>query len=259
MKISDTSLAMSGVDIGIYGLTWDVNPTATQTVTVKYKLSSSGVWIVSTNALQILPNGNISGTTPYVITGVAVGVTYDVQIINNCGGVGFSKQITTPSLTAYTNNYLLENMLYLICGATPITLYTSQPFGAGITLYSDIGLTTPVTGYLYVTLNGYNIFNLNTSTGKVGSDTGSACTTGTGGLYRVDNSTATICAVPQDTYYTNGAFVVGGTLYLDEALTTPVTGYSYVTVVSITPALKKIYALNSATGAIGADTGLLCS
>lgn len=257
--ISDTSLAMSGVDIGIYGLTWDVNPVATQTVTVKYKLSSSGVWIVSTNALQILPNGNISGTTPYVITGVVGGATYDVLIINNCGGLGFSKQITTPSAAVYSSNYLLENMLYLICGRTPVTLYSSAPFGAGITLYSNVGLTVPVTGYLYVTQNGYNIFNLNTSTGKVGSDTGSACTTGTGGLYRVDNSTATICAVAQATYYTNGAFVVGGTLYVDEALTTPVTGHSYVTIVSITPALKKIYALNSSTGAIGADTGLLCS
>jgi len=257
--VADTSLAMSGLDIGVYGLTWDVNPVASQTVTVKYKLSSSGTWIIATNALVILPNGNISGTTPFVITGIAQGVIYDVMVINNCGGVGFSKQITTPSLAVYSNNYLLENMLYLVCGATPVTLYSDAPFGAGITLYSDIGLTVPVTGYLYVTLSGYNIFNLNNATGEVGTDTGSACTTGTGGLYRLDNSTASICAVPQVTLYTNGAFVVGGTLYLDESLTTPVTGYSYVTVVSITPDLKVIYNLNSSTGAIGASTGLLCA
>lgn len=257
--ISDISLAMSGANIGIYGLSWGINPVATQMVTVKYKLSSSGVWIVSTNALQILPNGNISGTTPYVITGVAEGVTYDVQIINNCGGVGFSKQITTPSSLVYSNNYLLENMLYLICGRTPITLYSSAPFGAGITLYINIGLTIPVTGYLYVTQNGYNIFNLNTSTGVVGADTGSACTTGTGGLYRLGNSTATICATSQLTLYTNGDFVVGGTLYLDVALTTPVTGSSYVEVASTIDAEKIIYNLNSSTGAIGASTGLLCA
>lgn len=257
--ISDTSLAMSGSDIGVYGLTWSATPVASQTVTVKYKHSSSSTWIIATNGLLILPNGNISGTTPFVISGVVAGEIYDVMIVNNCGGVGFSKQITTPVAALYSNSYLRENMLYLLCGSTPVTLYSSVPFAAGITLYTNAGLTVPLTGYLYVSLNGFNIFNINSSTGVVGADTGSACSTGTAGFYRVDNSTATICTTPQVTLYTNGAFTVGGTLYLDAALTTPITGKSYVTRVSITPALKEIFNLNSATGAIGATTGLLCS
>lgn len=252
-NISDISLAMSGVNIGVYGLTWEALPNATQVVTVKYKLSSSGVWIVATNSLQILPNGNISGTTPFLITGVIAGETYDVQIVNNCGGVGFSKQITVPTGTVYSNSYLRENMLYLICGTSPVTLYSSAPFGAGVTLYTNIGLSTPLTGYSFISLNGYNIFTINSGTGVVGTDTGSACTTGTGGLYAIGNDTTTICATAKATRYTNGEFTVGGTLYVDVALTTPVTGSSYVLNGDI------IYNLNSVTGQIGVSTGLSCT
>lgn len=256
--IQDISLAMAGSDIGIYGLTWANTTPAAQTVTVKYKLSSSGTWIVATNALVILPNGNISGTTPFLIPSVVEGQTYDVMIVNNCGGVGFSKQITTPSAAVYNNNYLLENMLYLVCGATPVTLYSNEAFAPGVVLYTDVALTTPVTGFLYITLTGYNIYNLNASTGVVGSDTGSVCTSGTGAFYRLGNDTSTVCLVPQVTLYTNGDFVVGGTLYTDSALTTPVTSYSYVVRVIISSGSDVVYNLNSSTGQIGATTGLGC-
>lgn len=257
--VADISLGMSGSDIGIYGLTWATATTATQTVTLKYKNSLSLTWFTATNALLILPNGNISGTTPAVITGIVAGQTYDIMIVNNCGGVGFSKQITAPTSAVYSGSYYLENSLYLICGVAPVTLYSAAPFAAGVAMFADIGLTVPVTGYLYITIAGSNIFALNSSTGVVGVDTGSACTTGTAGSYRVDTSTATICAQPQVTYYTNGSFVVGGTLYQDVALTTPVTGYTYVLRVTITPVGEPIYNLNSVTGEIGASTGLTCA
>lgn len=255
--ISDNNLGMSGSDIGVYGVTWDTAPVATQTVTVKYKLSSSGIWIIATNSLNILANGNISGTTPFVISGVVAGSTYDVQIINNCGGVGFSKQITVPTGSVYTFSAYRENSLYLICGATPVTVYSNAPFASGITIYSDIGLTVPLTGYNYITVSGFDIFVINPSTGVVGADTGSACTSGTSGLYRLNNTglaSDTICGVPQETLYTNGAFVVGGTLYVDVALTTPKTGQSYVLNISN----NTIYNLNSVTGVIGSSTGLGC-
>jgi len=256
--ISDNNLGVSGANIGVYGVSWANTPTATQTVTVKYKLSSSGIWIVATNSLNILANGNISGTSPFLITGVVAGSTYDVQIINNCGGVGFSKQITMPIGSVYSFSAYRENSLYLICGATPATVYSNAPFASGITIYSNIGLTVPLTGYNYITVSGFNIFAINPSTGVVGADTGSACSSGTSGLYRLNNTaltTDTICLVPQQNLYTNGAFVVGGTLYRDVALTTPVTGYSYV----LDIASGIIYNLNSVTGAIGSSTGLSCA
>lgn len=258
--VSNISLAMSGSNIGIYGLTWSSTPQASQTVTVRYKLTSSSMWLVATSGLLIQPNGNISGTSPYVIANPTPGQTYDVQIVNNCGGFGFTNQITVPTSSIYSGSYYLENSLYLICGASPVTLYSSAPFGAGITMYSDIGLTTPVTGYAYVTTNGANIFNLNTSTGVVGADTGNACSVGTAATYILGNNTGTICTLTPQTLYTNGAFAVGGILYLDAALTTPVTGYSYVVVV--TGALvnvNNIYNLNSITGQIGVATGLSCN
>lgn len=253
--VTDISLAMSGSNIGIYGLTWSATPQAAQVVSVKYKLTSSSTWIIATSSLVILPNGTIQGTTPFTIINPVAGQTYDVQIINNCGGAGFQKQITIPSGSVYSTNCYIENNIYLICGATPVILYSSQTFGSGVTMYSDIGLTTPVTGYTYITVNGFNIYALNTSTGVVGVDTGSACSTGTAGSYVVGNDTGTICAGTPATRYTNGAFAVGGILYSDSSLTSPVTGYSYV----VDGATNTIYNLNSVTGAIGVSTGLSCN
>lgn len=252
--ISDISIGMAGSNIGVYGLTWAIVPSASQTVTVKYKLTSSTTWIIATNALVILPNGNISGTTPFQILNPAQGQTYDIALVNNCGGAGFQKQITTPAELLYSTNCLLDNNIYNICGESPVTLYSSEPFGSGVTMYTNIGLTTPVTGYTFITSSGFNIFQLNTSTGVVGVDTGTACSNGTAGSYVLGNNTGTICAGTPQTLYTNGAFVVGGTLYLDSALTTPVTGYSYV----MNGATNVIYNLNSLTGAIGVSTGLTC-
>ena len=253
--VSDISLAMSGANIGIYGLTWSATPQASQSATVKYKLASSSTWIVATGALVVQPNGNLSGTSPYLILNPVAGQVYDVQIVNNCGGFGFTKQITVPTSTVYSGSYYLENSVYLICGVSPVTLYSSQPFGSGITMYSDIGLTTPVTGYAYITASGVNIFNLNTSTGVVGADTGNACSLGVAGSYILGNSTATICNGTPQTLYTNGAFAVGGILYRDAALTTPVTGQSYV----VNGGTNAIYNLNSITGQIGVSTGLSCN
>ncbi len=254
-EISDFGLAMDGTNIGIYGVTWATTPTAVQTVTVKYKLTSALVWTTATNALLILPNGNISGTTPYDILNPIAGATYDVLLVNNCGGDGFQKPITTPSGTIYSGNYHLENSLYLLCGSALHTLYSSQPFASGVTMYTNAGLTTPITGYSFITIAGQNEFTLNPSTGVVGVDLETACSNGTAGSYILGNATGTICSGTPVTLYTNGAFVVGGTLYRDSALTLPQTGYAYV----VQGSTNTIYNLNSVTGAIGASTGLTCN
>jgi hypothetical protein len=254
--VANINLAMVGSSIGIYGLTWSQNPLASQTVTVQYRVHGTGGYTTSTNALVILPNGNISGTTPFLIPGAVAGTTYDVFITNNCGGAGFVKQITAPTGTVFTGTYLLDNIIYNICGESPVTLYSSAPFATGVTMYTNIGLTTVVTGFTFIaSTSGGDIFQLNTSTGVVGADTFSACNTGTAGVYRLGNNSSTICPNSPVTLYTNGAFAVGGTLYTDSALTHPQTGFTFV----VNNVNNTIYNLNSSTGVVGASTGLLCA
>lgn len=251
--VTNISLGMSGSNVGVYGITWATTPNAAQTVTLRYRTAGTLPWYVLTTSMVILPNGNLSGTSPYLIQSIIAGTTIDVWIANNCGGSGFVKQITVPTGSVYQGDYLLNNILYDICGGTPVTLYSSQPFASGVTMYTDIGMTTPVTGYIYITIPGSNIFGINTSTGVVGTDTGSSCANGTEGSYKLGNSTSTICDAVAATRYTDGIFAVGKTLYTDAALTTPQTGYSYVVYNNI------IYNVTSGTGVIGVSTGLNCS
>jgi hypothetical protein len=247
--------ALSKTSIGFYGVTWNATPLANQTVTVLYRVTGTTTWTTASSGVSLSPAGTISGVSPFVISGLTMGTTYDVSVGNNCGGVPFVSQVTTPTTTVYSGSFLLGNVLYSLCGGSPTTLYSSLPFASGVQMFTNIGMTTPVTGFiLIVSTTGGNIFNLNTSTGVVGSSTGSLCTSGTPGSYILGNSTSSICSGPVVTLYTNGAFAIGGILYLDSSLTTPVTGDLYVAIPSGT-----IYNLNASTGVIGSSTGLSCS
>ncbi len=253
--VANISLAMSGANIGIYGLTWVNAPQGTQTVTVRYKLNSSSTWLVSTNALQILPNGNISGSTPYVISGVVAGQTYDVQIFNNCGGVGFVKQITTPTGTVYSGNFIYDTSIYDICGNEPQTLYSSAPFGIGTIMYSNIALSVPLTGYNFIAGIDGAIYTIDSYTGEVLTNTLLNCNNGVLGRFILGNDTGTICdSIGTINLYTSGAFAVGKVLYTDSGLTSPQTGYSF----AVNTANNHIYSINSVTGAVISDTGLTC-
>lgn len=255
--ISNTSFsAINTTTIGFYGVTWSNTPSSNQTVTVRYRVHGNVTWIVSANNINIFPNGNINGVTPYQISGLTPGTTYDTWVQNDCGGVGFVSQVTTPANTVYSGSFLLDNVIYNICGDSPVTLYSSSPFASGVTMYSDAGLTTIVTGFTYIApVSTGQIYTLNSSTGVVGVNTGNTCTSGTPGSYVLGNNTGTICSGSPVTRYTNGPFSVGGTLYVDSGLTTPVTGNSFVFQVST----GIIYNLNSSTGAIGSSTGLTCT
>jgi hypothetical protein len=257
----DVSFVSTGIvnntTLGVYGLTWTQTPLASQTVSVLYRVHGTTTWNTATSSLLILPNGNISGTSPYQIPGLIAGTTYDIWVQNNCGGTGFITQQSTPSGTVYTTSVLLDNSIYAICGDSPVLVYSAVPFGPSASLFTNVGLTTPVTGYTLVAQSaaGSAIYTLNTLTGVVGSATGNTCGTGTPGSYILGNSTGSICSAGSTTLYTNGAFAVGGVLYLDSALTTPVTGYAYV----VQNATNIIYNLNSGTGTVGSSTGLSCS
>lgn len=247
---------VNNTTLGVYGITWNGTPSASQTVSVFYRVHGTTTWNTSTNNLLILPNGNISGTSPYQIPGLLAGTTYDIWVQNNCGGTGFITQQSTPTGTVYTTIVLLDNSIYAICGDSPVNVYSSVPFGVGVNLFTNVGLTIALTGYTFVApVSGGQIYNLNTSTGVVGSLTGNVCGFGTPGLYKLGNSTGSICSAGNTTLYTNGAFAVGGVLYLDSALTTPVTGFAFV----VQNATNIIYNLNTSTGTIGTTTGLSCS
>lgn len=246
---------ISSTSLGFYGLTWGTTPTGTQTVFIRYKLSSDSSYTTATSALTIFPNGNISGTTPFVISGLVAGSTYDVFVGNNCGGSGFIQQYTMPSNILYSGSFLLDSSIYNICGNGSVTLYSSVPFAVGVTMYTDIALTILATGYTYIADVATGIiYNLNSSTAVVGSSTGLVCS-GLSGAYRLGNDTGTICSAGVVTLYTNGVFAVGGILYTDSGLSTPQTGYSYV----VDTATNIIYNLNTSTGVIGSSTGLACS
>lgn len=255
--VASINMSMAGSNIGIYGLTWiNPQPLAVQTVTVKIRVTGTSTWTVSRNDLLILPNGNISGSSPYLILGTTPGVTYDVQLINNCGGSGFIGQITVPTTTVLSGPFLLDSIIYNICGDSPITLYYTGSFGPGTTLYTNPGLTLPATGANFVALSTLGqIYNINNATGVVGSFTGTSCTSGTPGIIILGNSTGTICTNSPATRYTNGGFAVGQVVYTDSALTNPQTGFSFI----VNTATGHIFNMNSTTGAIGSDTGLSCS
>lgn len=255
-EISDINIGIVGTNIGIYGVSWSTTPSASQTCSLMYKRSDALVYTVASNSVLILPNGNIQTAPPYLIIGPDAGYTYDIKIINNCGGTGFVKQVIVPTGSAYSAAFVIGSVIYSLCSGSKTTLYTSAPFGTvGQVLYTNIGLSIPLTGYGYVAAPDGQIWTVNPTTGEVLSNTGTSCDTGIANPILLANSTGIICGTTVATGYTNGVFAVGGTLYEDASLTTPVTGSSYV----VNTANNKIYNLNSVTGVIGVDTTLACT
>lgn len=156
----------------------------------------------------------------------------------------------------YSDVYQVDNGIYNICGSAGVSLYSKEKFAAGVTLYTDYGLTTPINGYAYVTYAGAgNIFSLNISTGVVGSDLGFNCEgsyTYTGSF---NNSSTTVCTVVISTYYTSAPLAVGVIIYSDAARTIPVTGSDFF----LENTSGIIYSINNATGAIVSDSGVRCT
>lgn len=255
--ISNANFAATGqTSIGFYGVTFSPATIANQTVTLLYRVTGTTTWTTASTNINLFPNGNINGTSPFQITGLTPGVTYDLSVGNNCGTTPFVTQVTTPTTAVISGVFLLDNIIYNICGDSGTTLYSSVPFATGVTMFTNAGLTTPVTGFsLIVQVGTGSIYHINSSTGVVGTNTGSNCASGTSGSYILGNNAGTICGGAIVTLYTNGAFAVSGILYLDAGLTTPVTGNLFV----VNQADQNIYNLNNTTGVIGATTGASCA
>lgn len=99
----------------------------------------------------------------YILTAIAASSTLTAQLKAIVNGVFF-------------DNYLVHTVPYLICGSSPITLYSSNAFGVGQKMYFDSALTRPVTGYTLITQfkHGF-IYTIDSTTGIVGASTGNNC------------------------------------------------------------------------------------
>lgn len=252
--ITFASVSFVSGNLAIYGLTWDVNPLSSLFISVRVRITGTSAYTLITNSLLILPNGTISGTSPYIIPfTTSSNTSYDILLTNNCGGSGFVNSVTTPTGGVYSGSYRFGSVSYLVCGQSITTLYSSSPFAIGTKMFTDIGLTTPLTGNTYIVNTVGEIYQINSATGIVLSDTGLNCGNGTANNYQIGNNAGTICSFTTSILYTNGVFAVGGTLFTDSSLSHPVTGFAFVTYLGI------IYNLNATSGQIGSATGSSCT
>jgi hypothetical protein len=73
------------------------------------------------------------------------------------------------------------------------------------------------------------------------------------GSYRAGVSSSTVCNLGPQTFYTNGPFIQGITLFTDNALSNPAVGYNFIVF------NDTIYAVDPITGIVGAATGSSCT
>jgi hypothetical protein len=73
--------------------------------------------------------------------------------------------------------------------------------------------------------------------------------------FKLENSLGAVCSAGLTTLYWNGgAFGEGRTMYTDEFLTTPVTGFDFIALASA----GEIFNLDDLTGVVGTTTGNFC-
>ena len=100
--------------------------------------------------------------------------TTDRQAIESNQGQYYGITSSLPDITSYQAKY--GSNLSTICSQSAQTVYTSGVFTTGTTVYSDDALTIPLTGNIYIseTASGI-IWNINSSTGVIGTSTGIVC------------------------------------------------------------------------------------
>jgi hypothetical protein len=101
-------------------------------------------------------------------------------IISNTINIGITGLLPTLEMSianSTSDDFKLENTLGSVCSAGLTTLYwNGGAFGEGRTMYTDEFLTVPVTGFDFIALaSAGEIFNLDDTTGVVGTTTGNFC------------------------------------------------------------------------------------
>lgn len=253
--IVSANIAVSGLGFSLYGLKWQYTPLGEQSVLVQYRVQGDVTWInVSTN-LKVDAAGNITVGSLAILATAVQNTAYEVRFVNQCGSLEYI-QVFRYSVNIFSDMYLLDSGVYNICGTDPIVLYSYEPFDTGVTMYSDIELTTPATGSLYISsVSTGEIFGINSGTGVVGADTTYNCRGTITIQGKASNNAGTICGSSISTFYSNEVPVIGSTLYTDTALSVPLTGFDYLVLIGD----SIIYTLNNATGEILTDSGSDCT
>ena len=123
--------------------------------------------------LSYRPKGSLAAYTiagpfyasPIQLFGLPIS-DYEGLLQADCSGStqssGTTWVATLPCLQTISDGYILGSN----CNGVPTVLYTSESFKIGITLYTDAGLTIPLTGQTSIVYAGY-IYTVNPSTGIV--------------------------------------------------------------------------------------------
>lgn len=181
----------------------------------------------------------LSGYT--FITSVDAGFIYGLNA--GTGEVGAATVYSCRQQTS--NSVILGNNAGTICSGTITTVYSNGAAIVGGVLYTDLALSVPVTGFDYVLFLQDNvIYNLNNVTGVIGADTGSNCNAN-GNLYIYSIVASDLINATENKLYTPGSFGKGAIMSTDYALTTPLTGYNYISLNG------EIRTINSTTGEVG--------
>jgi len=251
--ITFANIAVKGGGFALYGVKWSSPALEKQAVLIQYRVQGDPTWINASTNTQVDTFGNLIDIEKVILASAVLGETYEVRLKNQCGSIEHIQTFTYPA-QVYSNSYLIDNALYNICGSDPVTLFSAEPFESGVTMYEDIGLTTPLTGFLFIDYNGNSIFNINSGTGVVGAITAYSCV-----LYSfqalLGNNAGTVCAATPITVYSNKITpTIGDILYIDAALSEVADGFDFV-VLGNSPVK---YNIDSVTGEILSLQGSSC-
>lgn len=204
-----------------------------------FRRSNSALTVCTDAIVTLYTSGEVLvGNYFYIDVNLVTPLTGYAYVVDDSTDAIYSIDSLTGEILAQTGTcsiglartVRLGNVLSGVCALSTETVYTENPFGTGETLYYDINLTNLVRYYDYVVDTTTSIvYNLNDTTGVVGTETGIVCGSGISGSYRLGDIINSVCTEDLITLYTDGAFAVGKTLYEDINLTTVLsTPYLYV-------------------------------
>lgn len=252
--ILDFVYNFSAQELNITKLIFANIPSSSQTVTILYKLQSSGSYTTYSNSIIVNTDGTLIVPTSILLLS---GQIYDIQILDNCQSPaeGIVKVITAPGTPAIQSQYQFGIDSGTVCDAIPETLYSASIFNHGVQMFTDISLNTPLTTFTFIVNPSNNhIYAIDPTTGVIGFDTGDICGTFITGSYRYSTDALTLCATSPNDLYSSGILDTGTTMYTDTGLTIRLTGFNFIALASV----GLIYNIDSTTGVVGSPTGNSC-
>jgi len=131
---------------------------------------------VKLNIIASVFSTELSGGISGFKGSVSGNIVFSSGLYELSGGVGgFIAAVDGQATLSNSAMFKLSNNVGDICVQTFVPKYFSGIAGTGTVLYTDIGRTIVQTGFVYVLDESGIIFNLSTTTGVIGSDTGLIC------------------------------------------------------------------------------------